>query len=78
MKTKQDLEILKNISSIEIEVNRKCINTAYELFAQNREWASKEELNEKLKDLVSSIENIATDASKVKELIAEYTKNNKE
>jgi hypothetical protein len=78
MKTKQNLEILKDISSIEMEVNKRCITTAYELFVQNREWASKEELNEKLKDLVSSIENISTDASKVKELIAEYTKNIKE
>ena len=77
MKTYQNLEILKNVSAMEIELNRKLINKAYEIFAQDRNWEDGETFNNELKIVIDSINNIISHADEIKELAEELTVNKK-
>lgn len=77
MKTYQNLEILKNVSAMEIELNRKLINKVYEIFAQDRNWEDDGTFNNGLKIVIDSIGNIISHAEKIKELAEELTINKK-
>jgi len=69
MKTYQNLEILKNISAMDIELNRRLINKVYEIFATDRNWENEETFNKVLEVTIESIDNIILYAEKIKESI---------
>lgn len=77
MKTYQNLEILKNISAMEIELNRRLINKVYEVFAQDRNWEDDGTFDNALKVAIDSIDNIISHAEKIKELVKELTASKK-
>lgn len=77
MKTYQNLEILKNISAMELELNRRLINKAYEIFAQDRDWEDDKTFDNILKVAMDSIDNIIFHAEKIKELAKELTTSKK-
>jgi hypothetical protein len=69
MKTKQNLDILKNIVNIEIDLNRGLVPLAYQIFSHDREWDLETIFIEDLTRFIKGINKIKESLTKIEEII---------
>jgi hypothetical protein len=69
MKTKQNLDIIKNIANIEIDLNRGLVPLSYQIFSHDREWDYETMFIEDLTRFIKGINKIKESLTKIEEII---------
>ena len=77
MKIKQNLEIIKNISTIDIEFNRRLVSIGYQLFSNNREMDERV-YNEEIDNFVKSLQEIQRSAATILTMVVKTPLVNKD
>lgn len=77
MKIKQNLEIIKNISTIDIEFNRRLVSIGYQLFSNNREM-DESVYNEEIDNFVKSLQEIQRSVATILTMVVKTSLVNKD